>query len=226
MGCVGLKLAVLEENLCHNHFDRALHNAGCAAGLQGIPTLAAAATSQCFSAAAHADGCGEGHIISLPDVTWGEPPFYASQMLNTNFLPQAVDIHATPIAPVDVPNGYKNLTVFAAASVDGRGPAQGLELVELVLRFVNDNNATVRATLQINAGGETIPTTAAVQTLTSPLFGTPMYDEATGGGWNSPENATFISTVNSTWVLSGARPVYEIPPKSFVVMRFGPRPNK
>jgi hypothetical protein len=100
VGCHGLKLAVLEENLCHDHFERSLHNGGairlcfqalivfdsllcksvshflshhpvdpvvrafevcpdgllldCAVGaaavLQSIPTLAAAATSQCFQA--------------------------------------------------------------------------------------------------------------------------------------------------------------------------------
>ncbi len=44
----------LVENLCHNHFERALHNGGAAAGLQTIPSLAAAATSQAWSAAAHA----------------------------------------------------------------------------------------------------------------------------------------------------------------------------
>ena len=41
------QLVVLEENLCHNHFDRALHNGGAASGLQTVRGLAGAATSQC-----------------------------------------------------------------------------------------------------------------------------------------------------------------------------------
>jgi hypothetical protein len=59
-GCEGAQLVVLEQNQCDNHFERAMMNAGAANGLQGITTLAATATSQCWSAAAHADGCGEG----------------------------------------------------------------------------------------------------------------------------------------------------------------------
>ena len=98
-GCHGLRLAVLEENLCHNSFDRALHNGGAAAGLQSIPSLAGAATSQCFSAAAHADGCGEGHVILMPDNrSWAQPPYYASQIVYRSFLPYAVSVRASEIA--------------------------------------------------------------------------------------------------------------------------------
>jgi hypothetical protein len=228
VGCEGLKLVVLEENLCHNHFERALHNGGAAAGLQGIATLAAAATSQCWSAAAHADGCGEGHILQMPDLTWAQPPFYASQMVYTNYLRSAVDVHATPIAPPKLPgtpDGFKNLTVFAMSSNEPGSSAASGRFGELVLRFVNDNNRSVAIVLDI-VGGRSAQT-VAVQTLQSPLFGTPLWDTETGGGWNSPRNTTFISPTSSNWAWRGSeRPMevaeqtYELPPESFVVLRF------
>ena len=214
VGCMGLQLVVLEENLCHNHFSRALNNGGAGAGLQSIPTLAAAATSQCFQAGSHADGCGEGHIISMPDLTWAQPPFYASQMMYTNFLSSAVKISATPIALTKPPGSsgefWRNLTSFALADT---------KTGELVLRFVNDNNRSVAAVLDI-AGGRS-PQTVMVQRLTSPLFGTPMWDQTSGGGWNSPANTTFISTVNLTWAWTGGtKGAYLFLPKSFTVLRF------
>ena len=131
-----------------------------------------------------------------------------------NFLPSAVKITATPIASPE-PKGYsgkfwRNLTSFALADTDTG---------ELVLRFVNDNNRSVAAALNI-AGGRPAQT-VAVQTLTSPVFGTPLWDQMTDGGWNSPANTTFIATVNSTWQWTGgAKATYQIPPASFTVLRF------
>ena len=227
VGCEGLKLVVLEENLCHNHFERALHNGGAAAGLQSIPTLAAAATSQCWSAAAHADGCGEGHIMQMPDLTWAQPPFYASRMVYTNYLRFAVDVHATPIAlptATGEPSGFKNLTVFAMSSNDPKHHSSSELSGDLVLRFVNDNNRSVTIVLDIVGGRSS--QTVAVQTLQSPLFGSALWDTETGGGWNSPHNTTFISPTLTNWTWANAKgalgeqQTYELPPESFVVMRF------
>ena len=229
-GCEGLKLVVLEENSCDNHFERALRNGGAAAGLQGIPTLAASATSQCWSTAAHADGCGEGHIMQMPDLTWAQPPFYASQMAYTHYLRSAVEVHATPLAPPTIlgaPGGFKNLSVFALSSKElstRGGTAVKGEADELVLRFVNDNNRSVIMTLDI-VGGRSAQV-VAVQTLQSPLFGTPLWNQETGGGWNSPHNTTFISPTRSEWAWAGTEGIaamgqaYELPPESFVVLRF------
>jgi hypothetical protein len=87
LNCTGGGLAVLEENKCSIHYDRALSNAGAAATLQqigiDIETTSAVTTgvasgreiagsnagvkgacvSQCWMAASHSDGCGEGHIL-------------------------------------------------------------------------------------------------------------------------------------------------------------------
>jgi hypothetical protein len=152
----------------------------------------------------------------MPGLTWGQPPFYASQMAYTNYLSTAVPITATPIAPPEPGGGepgYKNLTAFALS--DERSGA-------LVLRFVNDNNRTVLAQLEITGGRSS--QTVAVQTLRSPLFGTPLYDEQRGG-WNSPANTTFVATANSSWqwrrtAQGDEQRVYEIPPSSFVVLRW------
>jgi len=139
-GCQGARLVILEENKCSNHFQRALENAGAAAGLQSSPTIAAAATSQCWTAAAHADGCGEGHIIRMQSRTFAAPPFYASQMTYASSVPMAVIVEASQIASAQIPH---NLTVFA-----------GMSSANLVLRVVNDNSVGIRANtdqLQPNA---------------------------------------------------------------------------
>ena len=156
-GCQGARLVILEENKCSNHFQRALENAGlhettdfnileivfvagAAAGLQSSPTIAAAATSQCWTAAAHADGCGEGHIIRMQSRTFAAPPFYASQMTYASSVPMAVIVEASQIASAQIPH---NLTVFA-----------GMSSANLVLRVVNDNSVGIHANtdqLQPNA---------------------------------------------------------------------------
>lgn len=209
VGCGGAKLVVLEQNKCSSHFDRALANGGAANGLQRIPTLVATATSQCWNAGAHADGCGEGHINVIPGTVWGAPPYYASKMAYTAYAPRALAVDVSPVTAA----GGKNLTVFAGSSANGEA---------VVVRVVNGNNFSVAAALRFD-GNATVPSgsTAAVQTLTSPLYGTPSFD-ALGGGWNSPSDPLFISPKQSSWTFRGEQPAYVLPPMSFVVMAWGP----
>eukprot|EP01048_Picozoa_sp_COSAG05_P020596 COSAG05_NODE_3538_length_2004_cov_1.701312_1_plen_177_part_01 len=94
----------------------------------------------------HADGCGEGHIILGPNGSWAQPPYYASKMIYNSYLPRAIKVTATAIAPpVDAPgnSGRRNLTAFGATDKAGQ---------VVSLRFVNDNNVSVAITL-VFAGG-------------------------------------------------------------------------
>lgn len=165
-----------------------------------------AATSQCFTAAAHADGCGEGHIITTPDTTFGAPPFYASQMVYGSFLEQALQSNSTPLV-----SPLKNLTVFAAQSSDGR---------QAVLRLVNDNVCAIRAAVRLHssAGVANYSEAVRVHVLSSPINASSPLFNATRGGWNSPQKPTFISPRQSTWRLTDE--IFLIPAKSLVVMRF------
>ena len=73
-GCGGANVAVLETNKCDSHFDRALANAVTASAAQRWSKIIVAhCESQCWTAAGHADGCGEGHIEVLQNQTWGTP---------------------------------------------------------------------------------------------------------------------------------------------------------
>ena len=78
----------------------------------------------------------------MPNFTWASPPFYASQMVYTNHLENSrvANVSATPL---QLP-ALKNLTVFGEATPDGSS---------LVLRFVNDNNVSVRTTFNVVGGG-------------------------------------------------------------------------
>ena len=141
-------------------------------------------------------------------------------MIYSHYIPDSLAIHATasPIAlPTGLGNFLKNLSVFAAtpssSSTSTTTPRRS------VLRFVNDNNASVQINLHFHNFDVDFSRDVAVQTLTSPLFGTALYDPE-AGGWNSPATSTFISPVNSSWTMGvGPLPaLYELPPESFVVM--------
>lgn len=209
VGCTGAKLVVLEQNKCSSHFDRALDNGGAAAVMQTIPSLAGTATSQCWTAAAHADGCGEGHINLSPDRQWASPPFYASQMTYRSYVPRAVDYSV--IVPLSL-NLATNLTIFSARSRDGN---------VLVVRVLNSNNVSVPVRVHVHGVGPALPPHAEVQTLVSPLFGTPAYAQL-HGGWNSPQHPTFISTQFS--VLANTSAPTAVPAMSFVVLKFSHSP--
>ena len=170
------------------------------------PPRSGAATSQCFTAAAHADGCGEGHIIGSPDTTFGSPPFYASQLVYGSFLEKAIQADATPLPPP-----LANLSAFAAQSPDG---------TRAVLRLVNDNTRAIEATIvaHSSSGLNNYSDFVSVQTLTSPINASSPLFAAARGGWNSPQNPTFISPHHSTWRMSDR--VFLIPAKSLVVLHF------
>lgn len=200
------KLLVLEENKCSTHFDRALANAGTAAGTQSVGLVVGAAVSQCWTAAAHADGCGEGHIYTMPSQTWASPPYYAASMAYGVFQPVALGVAASPVVPAQ----DHNLTVFAARSEDG---------TDVVLRLLNANNVSVSVLIDVDGAGAAglVEAVAQVQTLASPLFGTPDYD-AEDGGWNSPSQPLFIAPMNSTWVASQQGRTYVMQPMTFVTL--------
>ena len=193
------RLAILEENKCSSHFDRALDNAGVAAALEATPLIEAACTSQCWNAASHADGCGEGHINMLPNLTWGSPPFYAAQMVYRERPTVVLTSVVTPL-----PMGWDNLSVAAGRDVHGA----------VTLRLLNPNNVSVMVNITLD-GGRAFLSNATLMTLTSPLWGSALYD-VEHGGWNSPQRPTFIAPVVSTF--TGTQ--MTLSPMSFVALRW------
>jgi hypothetical protein len=73
----------------------------------------------------------------MQSLTFAAPPFYGSQMVYQSYAPLAVEVEVSPVTP----EISQNLTVFAAKSES-----------ELVLRVVNDNNATVHTQIDISGG--------------------------------------------------------------------------
>ena len=112
------RVAVLEENNCQAHFTRALADAFTSNFLQSQPLVAMQATSQLWSRAGNFnDGCGEGHVYTVPNMTWLSPPGWASSMTFASFQPQAKRVTwAGGFGRRGFP--YQTVDVFAAASDD------------------------------------------------------------------------------------------------------------
>lgn len=199
-------LVVLEENLCSGgeRFEAALRRAAAFNSLAEIPNLRAAASSQLFTAAAHLDGCGEGHVVLTPDAATPQPPFYAMRL--------AYGSHASRVVPVAP---AANLSL--GASWDGQGLVW--------LRAVNPINASVdlRVSVRTAAAAECV---ASVRVLSSPLVGDAERYGREKGGWNGPDDPTFVTPTPpadvACEVANGrATALLRVPPLAFAVLRAG-----
>jgi hypothetical protein len=181
------------------------------------------ATSQLWSRAGNFnDGCGEGHIYTVPNQTWLSPPGWASSMIFNTFQP-----HAKSVTWGDggggvnsTRHGYPDQTVdvFAAASDDGK---------DVSLRLVNAGNTSRALSLQLLIRGAPaqLPGAAAaaggtvrLTSLTSPLTGAAYANQS--GGVNPIYNPLLISpkTSSVSFDASGETP-WILPPQSFQVLQ-------
>jgi hypothetical protein len=208
------RVAVLEENLCQAHFTRALADAFASNALQRLPLMAMQATSQLWSRAGNFnDGCGEGHIYTLPNQTWLSPPGWASQMLFTTFQPNAlaVQLEATRCGmPQTAASGC--VDVFASASTSGE---------HITLRMVNSGNASRAVSLRLvgapNGTGAVVAAEAELLSLTSPLSANQTAYLANRGGVNPVFEPLRISMHRSRVPFDPAKP-WLLPAQSFQVL--------
>jgi hypothetical protein len=97
---------------------------------------ARARPSFCTERSGHYDAFDQGLIFFLPNMTWGQPPFYVHQMVKDTWQPWAVSVTGS------LPN--INQAVSAATSADGS---------ELTVRLVNLGGAVVRVGSSVWGGG-------------------------------------------------------------------------
>lgn len=181
--------------------------------------MAMQATSQLWSRAGNFnDGCGEGHIYTLPNMTWLSPPGWASEMIFTTFQPHAlaVGMGGEGLRGCVCP-GPSCVDVFAAASVSGD---------HVTLRLVNSGNTSRTLNVQFvgtgagrngskGSAGFRAQIKAQLLSLTSPLSANQTAYKLAKGGVNPIGDPLLISTqrasVNFTnmWVL---------PPQSFQIL--------
>ena len=172
-GCkVGL--VVFEQNACRDgeRFGAALDRAAAFNALAALGTrVAAAASSQLWTAGSHYDGCGEGHAVLLPDQVLLEPPYHAMRLSYASH-------HGARLAVGDA----ANLSVAASAASNGG----------LFLRAANGLNAT-RPVAPVFANASAATCAAKATVLASPLAGEAYAREA--GGWNGPDAPSFVAPV-------------------------------
>jgi hypothetical protein len=161
------------------------------------------------------DGCGEGHVYVVPNMTWLSPPGWASSMTFNAFQPQAKSVTwAGGFARQGYP--YQTVDVFAAASEDGKNVS---------LRLVNSGNKSrvlslrlVHGSVDTGTGVAVVGGTAQLSSLTSPLTGADYVSQS--GGVNPLYDPTLISPKTSrvSFDTSGKTP-WLLPPHSFQVLR-------
>ena len=123
------------------------------------------------------DGCGEGHVYVVPNMTWLSPPGWASSMTFNAFQPQAKSVTwAGGFARQGYP--YQTVDVFAAASEDGKNVS---------LRLVNSGNKSrvlslrlVHGSVDTGTGVAVVGGTAQLSSLTSPLTGADYVSQSGG----------------------------------------------
>ena len=209
-GCA-VGLVIFEQNLCHagERFEAALARAAAFNALAALGTrVSAAASSQLWTAGSHFDGCGEGHVVLLPDGALYEPPYHAMKL--------HYDAHLARSSPVDgaPPNASVAASASAALASDGA----------LALKVVNPDNATVALRSRFLEAALPRPATCAanVTVLASPLAGD-AYDRESGG-WNGPRDPDLVAPVASAVdcdVLDDGDVLLaplDIPPLSFAVV--------
>lgn len=195
--CPGARfqVAVFELNAVNHAVRRALANAHAINELERlgewVPVVCSANCLQPYQQ--NDNGWDQGLLFLTPSQVWGQPPYYVTQMLSQNYLPQRVE------AAVESPGGA--LDVTAKRSEDGK---------TLQLQVVNLDGAPVPAHIVLDGFVPARPT-ARVLELTGQL------DDV-----NTPEEPNRIVPRSRAWRhgMQGGEAAYTFPPHSFTVMRF------
>lgn len=214
-GCEAARVALLEENWCNNNLPRALADAVSSNALQTLPDIVTLrTTSQCWSAAGHAEGCTEGHVLIGPQgYVAAQAPALVQRMIAETHRPQVA-----PVVVTIEDHGWDgNLSAFAAWDPDG------LPQPSLVIRIINPSNASVTAVLNVSSldSGFHVQdgTQFELRRLTSPLVGSEAFN------WSEPETTGFNSLLNpdliseeQSWIPYVPLAPIQLPSYSFSVL--------
>jgi len=141
-----LKCVIFEENGGLHNLQRALgHATTLAAAIRHGDFVLADCPANCLQPMGHNDnGWDQGQIFFTPTQVWGQPPYYAQQMLASAALPSRVE------STVDSPG--HDLDVLATRTVDGKS---------LTVTVVNRGSQAHTASLDLSGftpGQETVRT--------------------------------------------------------------------
>eukprot|EP00048_Salpingoeca_helianthica_P022073 m.16259 g.16259 ORF g.16259 m.16259 type:complete len:806 (-) comp6848_c0_seq2:62-2479(-) len=135
------------------------------------PRMRARTASFCTERSGHFDAFDQGLIFFLPNMTWGQPPFYVHEMISSTWQPFAINFSVTP----------QSNTVSVSAAVSGDGKS-------LVVRYVNYGGPD-SVTLRV-VGMAVDPTVKVLQIQSDNLRAE-----------NTAAAPTFIETQQSTFTL-------------------------
>ncbi len=186
---------MFEENAGNHAVRRALGHAHAINELERtgpmVPIVCAAYCLQPYRQ--NDNGWDQGMLFLTPSRVWGQPPYYVTQMVSRNWLPNCVK------AEVQCPGD--SLDVTAKTSGDGKS---------LSLQVVNLAGRPVATRIALDGFVAASPSATSIE-----LAG--QLDDV-----NTPENPERIKPRRSTWRhgLSGGSTDYTFPPHSFTILRF------
>lgn len=189
------KVAVFELNAFNHTVNRMLGNAWVISELEKIGSDVPIVTSaNCLQPDGQNDnGWDQGLLFLNPHMVWGQPPYYVTQMLSENYLPQVVK--------TDIQSPGNVLNVTSKRSEDGK---------TLQLQVVNIADHAVTA--RINLGGY-VP--AASDASVVEISGS-LADK------NTPDDPGKVVPKKREWPhkVSDGCTSYAFPPYSFTIIRF------
>ena len=166
------RVCVFEENAGNHAMRRALGHAHAINELERsgplVPVVCAANCLQPYRQ--NDNGWNQGMLFLSPSQVWGQPPYYVTQMVSRNWLPNCV--RAEVESPADC------LDVTAKVSEDGR---------RLSLQVVNLENRRAATRITLDGFVPASPTATGIE-LAGPLDGV-----------NTPEEPERIKPRQSTW---------------------------
>lgn len=162
---------------------------------EGNPRLKGRGASFCMERSGYQEAGlnDQGLIFFLPNVTWGQPPYYTHKMIADTYQPNAVSV---TMAGSGIAGGPSPKGVVSAQVSDDGGT--------LVVRYVNTRPDAI--TLQVNVNGEAAANSGSMWLLHS--------DSLTDS--NTPSEPTYVSPVMSK--VSDISKGVTVPGNSFVIV--------
>jgi len=165
--------------------------------------------SFCTERSGHYDNFDQGLSFFLPNMTWLQPPGYVHQMINQNWLDQALGVQwNSQQTPEKLHAGRRSRWLRTTASPYAVSAQKSSDNTKLVVQIVNDIANPTEISLVIT----NFPSQTSVKAWTLANSNTNLA--------NPPSNPTLISPVQSTMNIPSGGGNVTVPAYSFTVLLF------
>ena len=167
---------------------------------EGNPRLKGRAASFCMERSGYQEGGlnDQGLVFFLPNMTWGQPPFYTHKMIVDTLQPNAVPWSMTSS------DGYNatNLNGIVSSQVSDDG-------TDVTVRFVNPRTIPVSLSVTVKGRSGCVSTSLSLSSAITVLSSANLFDA------NTPAEPTAVSPVTSA---VGDLGNVQVPANSFAII--------